>query len=95
MVPRGTDDNSVVVGPHIRGSRLRASAAGDEEVDLLLPGTARYDFVEHLKHVVVTANGSFIFGQVTNMSYANLSLLFGQYCRGTHISYIKRTLEEN
>lgn len=40
LVPRGTDDNSVVVGPHIRGSRLRAS---DEEVDLLLPGTARYD----------------------------------------------------
>lgn len=69
------------MGPHIRGSRLRASAAGDEEVDLLLPGTARYDFMEHLKHVVVAANGSFIFGQVTNMSYANLSLLFGQYCR--------------
>ncbi|KAF4403347.1 hypothetical protein CsatB_016781 [Cannabis sativa] len=41
LVPRGQDDNSVVVGPHIRGSRLRASAAGDEEVDLLLPGTAR------------------------------------------------------
>lgn len=42
LVPRGTDDNSVVVGPHIRGSRLRASSAGYEEVDLLLPGTARY-----------------------------------------------------
>lgn len=42
LVPRGTDDdNSIVVGPHIRGSRLRASSAGDEEVDLLLPGTAR------------------------------------------------------
>ncbi|KAI3447539.1 hypothetical protein Pfo_004204 [Paulownia fortunei] len=42
LVPRGTDDNSVVVGPHIRGSRLRAtSSTGDEEVDLLLPGTAR------------------------------------------------------
>ncbi|XP_052176401.1 phosphatidylinositol 4-phosphate 5-kinase 9-like isoform X2 [Diospyros lotus] len=42
LVPRGGDDNSVVVGPHIRGSRLRAtSASGDEEVDLLLPGTAR------------------------------------------------------
>ncbi|KAI0500407.1 hypothetical protein KFK09_018619 [Dendrobium nobile] len=41
LVPRGGDGNSVVVGPHIRGSRLRASAAGDEEVDLLLPGTAR------------------------------------------------------
>ncbi|KAJ6852166.1 phosphatidylinositol 4-phosphate 5-kinase 9-like [Iris pallida] len=41
LIPRGSDENSVVVGPHIRGSRLRASAAGDEEVDLLLPGTAR------------------------------------------------------
>lgn len=41
LVPRGTGDDSVVVGPHIRGSRLRASSAGDEEVDLLLPGTAR------------------------------------------------------
>ncbi|KAL5995214.1 Phosphatidylinositol 4-phosphate 5-kinase 9 [Asimina triloba] len=40
LVPRGSDENSVVVGPHIRGSRLRSSA-GDEEVDLLLPGTAR------------------------------------------------------
>ncbi|KAF6171556.1 hypothetical protein GIB67_018080 [Kingdonia uniflora] len=39
LVPRGTDDGSIVAGPHIRGSRLRASAAGDEEVDLLLPGT--------------------------------------------------------
>lgn len=45
LVPRGSDDGSVVVGPHIRGSRLRASsAAGGEEVDLLLPGTARFDF---------------------------------------------------
>ncbi|XP_016511584.1 phosphatidylinositol 4-phosphate 5-kinase 9-like [Nicotiana tabacum] len=42
LVPRGADDNNVVVGPHVRGSRLRAaSATGDEEVDLLLPGTAR------------------------------------------------------
>lgn len=43
LVPRGAEDNSVVVGPHIRGSRLRTSSAtGDEEVDLLLPGAARY-----------------------------------------------------
>lgn len=43
LVPRGSGDNSVIVGPHIRGSRLRTSSAtGDEEVDLLLPGTARY-----------------------------------------------------
>ncbi|PKA58804.1 Phosphatidylinositol 4-phosphate 5-kinase 9 [Apostasia shenzhenica] len=41
LVPRGSNGNSVIVGPHIRGSRLRASAAGDEEVDLLLPGRAR------------------------------------------------------
>ena len=40
LVPRASEE-SVVVGPHIRGSRLRASAAGFEEVDLLLPGTAR------------------------------------------------------
>ncbi|KAM7531703.1 hypothetical protein LguiB_035113 [Lonicera macranthoides] len=42
LVPCGSGDNSVIVGPHIRGSRLRTSSAtGDEEVDLLLPGTAR------------------------------------------------------
>lgn len=41
LVPRSGDGTGVVVGSHIRGSRLRASAAGDEEVDLLLPGTAR------------------------------------------------------
>ncbi|KAH6802684.1 phosphatidyl inositol monophosphate 5 kinase [Perilla frutescens var. frutescens] len=42
LVPRGADDSSLVVGPHIRGNRLRASSStGDEEVDLLLPGTAR------------------------------------------------------
>ncbi|KAM3340263.1 phosphatidylinositol 4-phosphate 5-kinase 9 [Capsicum galapagoense] len=41
LVPRGADDNCVVVGSHVRGSRLRASSAtGDKEVDLLLPGTA-------------------------------------------------------
>lgn len=44
LIPRGTDDGSVVAGPHVRGNRLRASSAGYEEVDLLLPGTARYDF---------------------------------------------------
>ncbi|KAL6500873.1 Phosphatidylinositol 4-phosphate 5-kinase 9 [Orobanche hederae] len=42
LVPRGSDADSVVVGPHVRGSRLRASSStGDKEVDLLLPGTAR------------------------------------------------------
>ncbi|CAN8269511.1 unnamed protein product [Cochlearia groenlandica] len=39
LVP-GESDN-IVTGPHIRGSRLRAAVAGHEEVDLLLPGTAR------------------------------------------------------
>lgn len=29
-------------GPHSRGSTLRAFSVGDKEVDLLLPGTARY-----------------------------------------------------
>ncbi|KAK9096038.1 hypothetical protein Sjap_021535 [Stephania japonica] len=32
---------SAVPGSHIRGSALRASSTGDEEVDLLLPGTGR------------------------------------------------------
>ncbi|KAL5998242.1 Phosphatidylinositol 4-phosphate 5-kinase 7 [Asimina triloba] len=32
---------SSMPGSHIRGSTLRASAVGDEEVDLLLPGTGR------------------------------------------------------
>nr|XP_043627884.1 phosphatidylinositol 4-phosphate 5-kinase 9-like [Erigeron canadensis]XP_043627892.1 phosphatidylinositol 4-phosphate 5-kinase 9-like [Erigeron canadensis] len=41
LVPHGSEDSSVVAGPHIRGSRLRSSATGDAEVDLLLPGTAR------------------------------------------------------
>ena len=29
-------------GPHIRGNTLRAYSIGDKQVDLLLPGTARY-----------------------------------------------------
>jgi 1-phosphatidylinositol-4-phosphate 5-kinase len=42
LVQRGNDQKSKVdVGPHIRGSRLRSSSACFEEVDLLLPGTAR------------------------------------------------------
>ncbi|KAF3642525.1 Phosphatidylinositol 4-phosphate 5-kinase 1 [Capsicum annuum] len=32
---------SVTPGPHIRGSTLRAMSVGDQEVDLLLPGTGR------------------------------------------------------
>ncbi|KAI3912218.1 hypothetical protein MKW98_012029 [Papaver atlanticum] len=32
---------STAPGPHIRGSTLRASTAGNQEVDLLLPGTGR------------------------------------------------------
>lgn len=50
LVPRG-DDSSVVVGSHIRGSRLRAvSAAGNEEVDLLLSGTARYVVLNNMEN---------------------------------------------
>ncbi|PNT75254.1 hypothetical protein BRADI_1g29140v3 [Brachypodium distachyon] len=42
LVQRGSDQKGkVAVGPHIRGSRLRSSSASFEEVDLLLPGTAR------------------------------------------------------
>ena len=55
LVPRGADNASVVVGPHIRGSRLRASAAGDEEVDLLLPGTARYYLFIILDSLVIVS----------------------------------------
>jgi 1-phosphatidylinositol-4-phosphate 5-kinase len=61
LVPRGTDDDSVVVGPHIRGSRLRASSAGDEEVDLLLPGTARYGIQPHPIILVRSSTGACIF----------------------------------
>lgn len=32
---------STMPGSHIRGSMLRASEAGGEEVDLVLPGTRR------------------------------------------------------
>lgn len=61
LVPRGTGDDSVVVGPHIRGSRLRASSAGDEEVDLLLPGTARYGIQPHPIIFVRSSTGACIF----------------------------------
>lgn len=37
-------------GSHIRGSMVRASEAGDEEIDLVLPGTGRYVNVI-LKHL--------------------------------------------
>jgi 1-phosphatidylinositol-4-phosphate 5-kinase len=44
LVQRGSDQNGeVVVGPHIRGGRLRLSSACFEEVDLLIPGTTRLD----------------------------------------------------
>lgn len=41
LVAREPHQDGRVLGSHIRGSALRASAVGDEEVDLLLPGTAR------------------------------------------------------
>ena len=71
LVPRGQDDNSMVVGPHIRGSRLRASAAGDEEVDLLLPGTARYD----LLHYELKMCSTLLFAMQDNCSRAVESFL--------------------
>jgi len=40
LVQRASNQNDVVIGPHIRGARLRSSSSF-EEVDLLLPGTAR------------------------------------------------------
>lgn len=49
ILPKGlllvTHEPSVVntaPGPHIRGNTLRANSMGDNEVDLLLPGTARF-----------------------------------------------------
>lgn len=69
LVPR-TDDNSVIVGPHIRGSRLRASSAtGDEEVDLLLPGTARYYFFFPKK-----SSFSFLMSTPYSCNYWNLAV---------------------
>ncbi|WVZ78345.1 hypothetical protein U9M48_026074 [Paspalum notatum var. saurae] len=41
LVQRARDQSDAVIGPHIRGARLRSSSASFEEVDLLLPGTAR------------------------------------------------------
>lgn len=45
LVPHEPGSVSTVAGSHIRGSTLRTSAAGDEEVDLILPGTGRYVFL--------------------------------------------------
>ncbi|KAG6488100.1 hypothetical protein ZIOFF_056858 [Zingiber officinale] len=40
-------------GSHIRGSTLRASAAGNKEVDLLLPGTGRQDVLAYVVELLV------------------------------------------
>jgi len=42
LVTHESGSANTIPGSHIRGSMLRALAAGDEEVDLLLPGTGRY-----------------------------------------------------
>ncbi|KAL8168178.1 hypothetical protein V2J09_009677 [Rumex salicifolius] len=43
LVPRGSGDGTVVVGPHIRGSRLRtSSAAGEEELGVNMPARAEH-----------------------------------------------------
>jgi 1-phosphatidylinositol-4-phosphate 5-kinase len=39
------EPGATVGGSHIRGSMVRASEAGYEEVDLVLPGTGRYLFL--------------------------------------------------
>lgn len=41
LVVHEPEKNSTLSGPHIRGSPLKTAATGNEEVDLLLPGTAR------------------------------------------------------
>ncbi len=43
----GHDDGGVP-GIHVHGSPLHASVVGDLEVDLLLPGTTRYDLNVHI-----------------------------------------------
>ncbi|KAJ7546696.1 hypothetical protein O6H91_08G050800 [Diphasiastrum complanatum] len=41
LISHASGPNLSMVGPHVRGSPLKAGGAGGEEVDLLLPGTAR------------------------------------------------------
>jgi 1-phosphatidylinositol-4-phosphate 5-kinase len=56
LVQRASDQNDVVIGSHIRGARLRSSSASFEEVDLLLPGTARR--VMHVPMICCMLNAS-------------------------------------
>ena len=44
LVAHEPDKNMIplVAGSHVRGSPLKASEACNEEIDLLLPGTARW-----------------------------------------------------
>lgn len=41
MVTHEPNSVNTAPGPHIRGSTLRAFSVGEQEVDLILPGTAR------------------------------------------------------
>lgn len=41
LVAHEPEKDGISPGPHVRGSPLKAAAAGNGEVDLLLPGTAR------------------------------------------------------
>ncbi|KAJ7552504.1 hypothetical protein O6H91_06G058200 [Diphasiastrum complanatum] len=41
LVSHSSGDDLSMAGPHVRGSPLKAGGVGGEEVDLLLPGTAR------------------------------------------------------
>lgn len=43
------EPGTTIGGSHIRGSMVRASEAGYEEVDLVLPGTGRYIFFSFAK----------------------------------------------
>lgn len=45
------EPGTTVGGSHIRGSMVRASEAGYEEVDLVLPGTGRYIFFSFAKNI--------------------------------------------
>jgi len=50
------EPGTTVGGSHIRGSMVRASEAGSEEVDLVLPGTGRYIFFSFAKTFDVPAS---------------------------------------
>ncbi|KAH0921243.1 hypothetical protein HID58_021261 [Brassica napus] len=52
LVTHEPNSVSTVPGPHIRGSTLRAFSVGEQEVDLILPGTASLTMSLHLSSFV-------------------------------------------